>query len=164
VTRTLLIAAVAALAILGPPTQPRSPAQLLPRNRSTPTPKLEPVAETRLLMEGLLKANVRGMEKNLAQPPADAETWTFVRGQALLVAETGNLLMIRPPKAGGQDAWMASAADLRDKGTAIARSAAARDIDRCRKGLSDLAATCNRCHQTFQVNVKVAPFQAGKAE
>lgn len=162
-TRTL-VSAVAAVLFLGALTQPRSPAQLLPRNRTSTTPKLEPVAETKLLMEGLLKSNVRGMEKNLVQTPADAETWTFVRGQALLVAETGNLLMMRPPKAGGQDAWMASAADLRDKATALARSAAARDVDGCRKGLFTLAATCNRCHQTFQVNVKVAPFQAGKAD
>jgi hypothetical protein len=160
VTRSLLFAAVAAVVVLGALAQPRSPAQLLPRNRTTTTPKLEPVAETKLLMEGLLQANVRGLEKNLRQPPADAETWTFVRGQALLIAETGNLLMLRPPKAGGQDAWMAAASELREKATALAKVAAVRDADKGRRGLVDLAGTCNRCHQTFQVGVKVAPFQA----
>jgi hypothetical protein len=138
---------------------PASP-QLLPRNRPPATPKLEPIAETKLLMEGLLQANVRGLEKNLRQPPADVETWTFVRGQALLIAETSNLLLIRPPRSGGQDTWMTSATELRDKATALARSAAARDADGSRRGFTDLAGTCNRCHQTFRVNVTVTPFAA----
>ena len=63
------------------------------------TPKLEAVAETRLLMEGLAQANFRGLERLLAEKPGEVKTWTFARGQALLIAETGNLLMLRPPKA-----------------------------------------------------------------
>jgi len=120
-------------------------------------PRLEPVAETRLLMEGLLQANFRGFERLLRQNPADVESWTFLRGQALLIAESGNLLMMRPPKSSGQDAWQEIAGELRDRGTKLAQQAAARDPDRCRKGLADLAATCNRCHQTFRVEVRVAP-------
>jgi hypothetical protein len=111
-------------------------------------------------MEGLLQANFRGLEKNLRQPPTDQETWTFVRGQALLIAETGNLLMLRPPKLEGQDAWLASAADLREKATGLAKLGAARDADRCKKALAEMAGTCNRCHQTFRVNVQVTPFAA----
>ena len=156
--RCYLLAAAAVPLLLSPSASP----QLLPRNRSQTGPKPEPVAETKLLMEGLLQANVRGLEKNLRQPPTDQETWTFMRGQALLIAETGNLLMLRPPKSEGQDAWLASAAELREKATALAKSAANRDADRARRGLMDLAGTCNRCHQSFRVNVQVAPFQAGK--
>lgn len=136
--------------------------QLLPRNRPLAGPKPEPVAETKLLMEGLLQANFRGLEKNLRQPPTDQETWTFIRGQALLIAETGNLLMLRPPRIEGQDAWLASAAELRVKATALAKSAAVRDADQCRRALTEMAGTCNRCHQTFRVKVKVAPFGAGQ--
>src|SRR3954471_3887702 len=109
-TRVLAWATGAGLMFVKPASQ-----HLPPRNRPTSPPKLEPVAETKLLMEGLLQANVRGLEKNLRQAPADQEAWTFVRGQALLIAETGNLLMLRPPKSGGQDAWMEAAAELRDK-------------------------------------------------
>ena len=122
----------ATLAFLVIVTAPANP-QLLPRNRLAVGPKLEPVAETKLLMEGLLQANFRGLEKNLHQAPTDQETWTFVRGQALLIAETGNLLMLRPPKAEGQEAWLASAVELRGKATGLAKFAAARDADRCRK-------------------------------
>jgi hypothetical protein len=156
--RTLLFAALAAPLLFAAPATP----QLLPRNRPAPGPKPEPVAETKLLMEGLLQANTRGLEKNLRQPPTDQETWTFVRGQALLIAETGNLLMLRPPRSGGEDTWLASSAELREKATSLARAAAARDAERARRGLVDLAATCNRCHQTFRVKEKVTPFAGGQ--
>ena len=156
--RSVLVAALAAPLLLPAPASP----QLLPRNRSRPLPKPEAVAETKLLMEGLLQANFRGLEKNLRQGPTDQETWTFVRGQALLIAESGNLLMLRPPKSGGQDTWFDAAAELREKATALARSAATRDTDRCRRALVDLSATCNRCHQTFGVKVQITPFQAAQ--
>ena len=68
-------------------------------------PKLVPVAETRLLMEGLAHSNFRGLERILKQKPADDKAWTFARGQALLIAETGNLLMLRPPKNAGEAIW-----------------------------------------------------------
>ena len=48
--------------------------------------KPEPVAETRLVMTGLAKANFDGLVRNLKQQPADADTWVFIRGQSLLVA------------------------------------------------------------------------------
>jgi hypothetical protein len=153
--RLLLFAVVAPVLFAGPANP-----QVLPRNRTQPAARQEAIAETKLLMEGLLQANVRGLEKNLRQPPTDQETWTFVRGQALLIAETGNLLMLRPPKSGGQDFWNDTAAELREKATAIARFAATRDADRCRRSLVELANTCNRCHKTFQVRVQVTPFAA----
>jgi hypothetical protein len=134
--------------------QPKPPR----RDPARPAPKLEPVAETRLLMEGLNTANFKGMERLLKDKPADGDTWTFVRGQALILAETGNLLMLRPPKNEGQDAWMDRSAELRETATALARAAAARDFDKCQRGLVNLANVCNRCHQNFRVPVRVEPF------
>jgi hypothetical protein len=148
-------ATLATVLVFAAPVRP----QLPPRNRPKTTPRLEPIAETKLLMEGLLQANLRGLEKNLRQAPADVETWTFVRGQALLIAETGNLLLLRPPKSGGEETWMTAATTLREKATGLARLAAARDADGSRRALVDLSGTCNRCHQAFRVNVPVTPLQ-----
>lgn len=130
-------------------------------------PKLEPVAETKLLMEGLAHANFRGLERLLTQKPAEQQTWTFARGQALLIAETANLLMIRPPKNQGQTAWFERSMELRREATALARVLTNRDYERGRAGLLRLAQSCNRCHQAFRVPVEIAPFQqdaAPKAE
>jgi hypothetical protein len=124
----------------------------------TTTPRLEAVAETHLLMEGLAQANFRGLEKMLAKKPTDAEGWTFARGQALLLAETGNLLMLRPPKNQGQDAWMERARDLREAATSLARNVADRNYDRSVENMDRVASACNQCHRTFRVNTRVVPF------
>jgi hypothetical protein len=121
-------------------------------------PKLEPVAETRLLMEGINHANFRGIERLLQQKPADVQTWTFIRGQALLIAETGNLLMLRPPKGQGQPTWFDRAADMRASAKELARIASTQDYEKCRAGLLTLAGKCNQCHQSFRVNVEITAF------
>lgn len=153
----LLVAAAGALVCV-------SDAAPQPAPRGAPAgrarPKLEPIAETKLLMEGLLQSNFRGLENHLKQRPADNETWAFVRGQALLIAESGNLLLLRPPKNAGQDVWMDRAADLREQAVRVAQQAAARDVERCQLALIDLAGACTRCHQSFRVPVQIRAFAA----
>ena len=149
------VLAGAVLLAAATPAVPQTRARPAPR----PAPRLEPVAETRLLMEGLTSTNFHGLERLLKQRPADVEAWTFARGQALLIAESGNLLMLRPPRGSGEDAWMERAAELREAATGLARSAGARDYDRSRRGLVDVANACNRCHQTFRVPVRLSPFE-----
>jgi cytochrome c556 len=127
-------------------------------DRKGKQPMLEAVAETQLLMEGLALPNFRGLEKILRGKPADAEAWSFARGQALLLAETGNLLMLRPPRNQGRDAWMERSAELRDGATKLARFAGARDLLRCREALVQVAGTCNRCHETFRVVTRIRVF------
>jgi hypothetical protein len=137
--------------------QPKQPAGVTIQGKAA-TPAPEPVAETKLLMNGLAAANLRGLGKTLRDKPAEAEAWAFARGQALLIAETGNLLMLRPPKATGRDDWLGYSGDLRDAAEKLARAAAAKDYAKARGGLAALANVCNRCHQTFQVATRVDPF------
>src|SRR4051794_28395079 len=91
-----------------------------PAQPSKVVPKLEPVAETKLLMEGLAFPNFKALEKHLRQKPEDVQVWTFARGQALLVAETANLLMLRPPKNQGQAEWFDRAMQLRSSANQLA--------------------------------------------
>jgi hypothetical protein len=155
IRRVLQAGAVATLAglLCGTP----GAAQVRRPPPTTFTPKFEAVAETRLLMEGLTNANYRSVNKLLKDRPADVDTWTFARGQAILIAESGNLLLLRPPKNDGRDTWMRLGMDMRDRAAAVARGAAARDFAACKAAMVALTASCNRCHQTFRVPVKVAP-------
>lgn len=114
-----------------------------------------PVAETRLLMQGINMPNFRGLAGMLGKAPADADAWTFIRGQALLIAESGNLLLLRPPRRQGRDVWMDRAVDLREAATQLARAASARDLESSRNDMTALASTCNRCHQAFRVSVRI---------
>jgi hypothetical protein len=121
-------------------------------------PTLEPVAETKLIMAGLAHANFKGLERILTKPPADAQAWTFARGQALLIAETANLLMIRPPRNSGETAWMERATVLRNQASQLAQAAAKKDFERARTELEQVAGACNRCHQNFRVPVQIEAF------
>jgi hypothetical protein len=138
---------------------PAGPA--IPQAPPRPAPRLEAVAETRLLMEGLNQANFRGLEKLLWQKPTEAEAWTFARGQALLIAETGNLLMLRPPRNPGEAVWLERATELRESAAVLARVVAARDFETSRAALVRVADACNRCHQTFRVPTRIVPFADG---
>src|SRR5262245_42041144 len=103
--KTLLsLLTVTLLVALPGPAEPQvlpkpQPKSQLPPPSSKLQPKLEPIAETKLLMEGLAHPNFRGLDRLLAKKPSDAQTWTFARGQAVLIAETANLLMLRPPRS-----------------------------------------------------------------
>ncbi len=150
-TRLLPFAAVAAVVALTADAAPQPPGKPAAR----PKPKLEVVAETKLLMEALTGANHRAIGKQLAQPQPEDRAWVFIRGQALLIAETGNLLLMRPPKSGGRDDWMELATELRERGTRLAKATHDKDAARCRQAYADLTATCNRCHRSFNVPVPV---------
>jgi hypothetical protein len=106
-------------------------------------------------MDALAKPNFEGLDQLLDHQPASAKAWTFVRGQALVIAETGNLLMLRPPRTEGRDVWLERAADLRAAATRLARAAGQEQYDNSRVALQSLGAACNRCHQSFRVSVRV---------
>jgi hypothetical protein len=121
-------------------------------------PKLEAVAETKLLMVGLAHTNFKGLERILTQQPEDDQAWTFARGQALLLAETGNLLMLRPPRNSGEYTWFERAMALRAQAAQLAQTLAKKDFEQARNELALVADRCNRCHQTFRVPVQLEPF------
>jgi hypothetical protein len=110
-------------------------------------------------MEGLADPNFKGLGKLLAEKPKDGEAWVYIRGQSLLLAETGNLLMMRPPKTReAQDTWMDRAAELRAAAAGLARAAGARDYVKSRSGVAEVANACNHCHQAFRVAARLVPF------
>lgn len=121
-------------------------------------PRFEAVAETQLLMDGLTAPNFRALSELLGEEPKEQEAWTFARGQALLIAETGNLLLLRPPRVQGRDEWFRQAMELRGTSVELARNLAARDYLRSRASLVRVANVCNRCHRTFRVATQVTPF------
>jgi hypothetical protein len=155
----MLLLGTGLLAAQGVPrrVQPPRPAQQPAPRPASSSPSFEAVAETRLLMDGLAHANYQGLVQILKKKPGDADTWAFARGQALLIAETGNLLLLRPPNNQGRDAWMQLGVDLRHSATSLARAAGSQDYEGSQAALKNLATTCNKCHQTFRIGVKVGP-------
>jgi hypothetical protein len=140
--------------------QTRRGPELLPPPAPRFVPKFEALAETKLLMEGLALPNYRAVEKHLqGKGPQDVDTWMFARGQALLIAETGNLLLLRPPRNEGRDTWMRRAMDMRQSAGDLARRLGNRDLAPSRNALLDLTNKCNNCHQTFRVPTRIGPSE-----
>lgn len=110
-------------------------------------------------MQGINLPNFEGIEKLLKEKPSEADAWKFLRGQALLIAENGNLLMLRPPHNTGEAAWLDRAAALRTSAAKLAGVIAERDFVRSRAGLIDLAGVCNDCHASFRVAKRFLPFK-----
>jgi hypothetical protein len=121
-------------------------------------PRLEPIAEISVLMKGINLPNLRGLDRELRQRPTSADAWSNIRGQALLIAENGNLLMLRPPRKLDEETWLARARDLRTVAAQLSESAAARDHEHSVAGLKELANACNRCHQFAKVDVQITSF------
>lgn len=123
-----------------------------------PPPRLIPKASAGLLMRAMNAPNFTALGKRLRDKPADEEAWPFMRGQALLIAESGNLLMLRPPGNAGDTAWLRRCAELREAAGGLADALRQRDYLRSRAGLVATANTCNRCHRDFRVAERVVPF------
>jgi len=84
------------------------------------------------------------------EPTNDAE-WNALRGRALMVAESANLLMM-PGRARDQDRWMADAKLLLDAGTAAFRAARRKDLKALEDLNDQLYQSCTTCHMHYRAN------------
>jgi hypothetical protein len=151
----LLTGAIVVSSLAG---QTRPAPERLPPPQPGFTPKFEALAETSLLMQGLAQPNYRALAKHLeGKGPQDDDTWGFARGQALLIAETGNLLLLRPPRNAGRETWMRRAMDMRQTAGDLARRLGGHELVRSRAALQELTNKCNSCHQTFRVPTRIGP-------
>ena len=113
-------------------------------------------------MEGLTKPNFDGLARTFKQKPADAEAWAFARGQALLVAESANLLLIRPPRTrqAQDDLGAPGRRAAGGGGRSWPGRPGPRTTWRRGPGWPNLANACNRCHESFRVPVRISPDAA----
>ena len=81
-------------------------------------------------------------------PKTDAE-WTAVEGQALMVAESANLLML-PGRARDEKQWMVDAKLMLDAGSDAYAAAKKKDVAAI-TALSDrLMESCTQCHKNYR--------------
>lgn len=134
---------------------------------SSPEPVLfQPEADTRLLMEAIVDpltdviwdavgTQVTG-DGTVEIRPETEEEWTAVRNSALMLAESGNLLMMAP-RAVDDDEWMTAAAALVDTGMSAVRAAEAQDPEQLFEAGRILYAVCRNCHQKYWADAVLLP-------
>ena len=81
-------------------------------------------------------------------PKTDAE-WTVLEGQALMVAESANLLMM-PGRARDQKQWMADSKLMLDAGAAAVTAAKAKDVAAISALSDQLLESCTSCHRHYR--------------
>ncbi|MGD1095961.1 MAG: hypothetical protein ABSB35_28710 [Bryobacteraceae bacterium] len=87
-----------------------------------------------------------------AAPKTEVE-WIALQNQALMLAESGNLLMM-PGRARDQDKWIKESKMLVDAGTAAFKAARAKDLDGVRAVNDALNTACVQCHQDYRTNYR----------
>ncbi len=81
-------------------------------------------------------------------PKTDSE-WTALEGQALMLAESANLLML-PGRARDQKQWMADSKLMLDAGAAALTAVKARNVDAITALSDQLLASCTSCHKNYR--------------
>ena len=99
-------------------------------------------------MEYAFQPFFKDLKNALREPPKDGKAWKPVKANSLVLAEGGNLLMIRAPK---EDAgkWNQHAAAVREHGGELYRAGKNRNYDVAVQNFKTLIKHCNACHQDF---------------
>ena len=106
------------------------------------------VATTADIMTTLVAPSSTAVFRAASAPPSDAQDWSALRAQALLLAESGNLLLIGA-RVRDEDEWTRQAAALRDSAEAAAKAAAAKDATALSEAGDRVYETCEQCHQQY---------------
>jgi hypothetical protein len=86
-----------------------------------------------------------GIQENF---PRTDEEWETVWGAAMTIAESGNLLMMRPSPVDSAD-WMRFSSLLVDRGVEAVRAAEAKDPDRILETGERVYNVCVQCHEKY---------------
>lgn len=121
-------------------------------------PPYKPVASVLDLMRGLITlsaerywesvsvvVDAEGVHENM---PETDEEWIEVWAAGMALAESGNLLMM-PPRAINEEAWMGYSEDLVDAGYAAARAALDRDFEGVLAEGETIYNACVACHRDY---------------
>jgi hypothetical protein len=114
----------------------------------SPAP-IRPVGTTSELMVTILRPASDAIFYVETRQPKDGDEWTRLEGQALMVAETANLMML-PGRARDDARWAADAALMRDAGAAAFKAAKSRSVEAVAALNDQLYKSCTTCHEHFR--------------
>ncbi len=112
----------------------------------TQQPVPRPVATVTQLMQAMMVPASNALFNVPRQVPEDDAGWDAVRNHAVILAESGNLLMIGE-RAEDSEVWLATSQALADAGEAALEAALARDVEAIMKVGDQIIDACERCHE-----------------
>jgi cytochrome c556 len=109
----------------------------------------EPVEESmHEFMEYVFQPTYRRLKASMAAQPKDKSAWKPIKADSLILAEGGNLLLMRTPDEGGA-AWDKFSVAVRGAGAELYQAARARDYKAAKQKYASMLDNCNACHKQF---------------
>jgi hypothetical protein len=107
-----------------------------------------PVATVKQVMLGITVPASNAVFAVAGETPADEAAWQAVEASALAVAESGNLLLMKP-RAVDDAEWKQFALALIDVGAKAAEAARAKDAEKTGIAGDDMYTVCEQCHAKY---------------
>jgi len=142
------LAVFALLGFLGCSRQEPAPQSAASSSPPPPSDSFKPVATVKQVMLGITIPASNAVFAVAGEAPKDDAGWQAVEASALAVAESGNLLLMKPRAVDDQE-WKQYALALVDAGAKAAEAARAKDADRTSIAGDDLYNTCEQCHAKY---------------
>ena len=112
-------------------------------------PTFQPVGTTLQVMKAMVIPSSDVIFNVPNQAPKDDKEWTAVQNSALILAESGNLLMMAGrSKDNGE--WMKDSKALVDAGAAAFKAASAKDASKLGDVGDDILTACETCHNKYK--------------
>ena len=98
-------------------------------------------------MEYVFQPTYQRLKRSMADLSADQANWKAIKSDALILAESANLLIGRATE--GETLWQKHATETRQAGATLYLAAKAKDVEQSRAGYVSMLSRCNACHQDF---------------
>jgi hypothetical protein len=99
-------------------------------------------------MEGVFQGPYRRLKTAIAAEPKDNAGWKAIRSDALILAEGGNLVLLRKPEKDAQK-WAEYSIASREAGAGVFKAAKKKEYATARKAYGTMITACNACHTHF---------------
>ncbi|KAA5541427.1 cytochrome c [Roseiconus nitratireducens] len=117
-----------------------------PADQPTAADPVEP--DMHEYMEYVNQPAFQRLKPAMASEPAGNQAWKTIKSESLVLAESGNLLLIRKPEDDADD-WQKHSVQTRDAAAELYRAAKSKDYGAARKHYESMVQHCNACHQQF---------------
>ncbi len=119
-------------------------------------PPAQPVGTMSELMTSMVYPAANDLLLYAQRAPRNDKEWMAVQRSAVLLAESGNVLMM-PGRSRDQGEWQKNARLLVDAGGAAYRAARAKDANALSGLDASINASCLGCHKQYRPNVHPRP-------
>jgi hypothetical protein len=121
----------------------------------------QPVGNMRQLMIDIIYPTSDALFYVDRDPPKNEHEWSLLRAQALMLAESGNLIMMAG-RARDQENWIKYSKIMIDLGTTAFKAAQAKDLDGIRALNDPLNDVCVNCHLQYRPGYHKRPPAAAQ--